>query len=86
MDKIVSGLTCAAMASMTIDCGILGLKLLNGNKNILTDSYIALACLVVIAVCAVYKVFHSRCPHCGNPMMAGGKYCSHCGQKFGGEG
>ncbi len=86
MNKIVSGLTCAAMVSMTVDCGILGLKLLNGNKNILTDSCVALACLAVIAACAVYKVFHSRCPRCGIPMPAGGKYCSRCGQKCGGEG
>ena len=48
-----------------IDLGVMGLQLLNGNYDVLTAAYIAAACWIIMLVCAVVKLFSSRCPHCG---------------------
>lgn len=67
---------------LLIDLGVMGIKLLNGNYDVLTAAYIAAACWIVMLVCAVVKLFSSRCPHCGKLKLSNGKYCPHCGKEI----
>lgn len=65
-----------------IDLGVMGLQLLNGNDDVLREAYIAAACWIVLLVCAVVRLFSSRCPHCGKLKLSNGKYCPHCGREI----
>ena len=61
--------------------GVMGLKLYDGNYNITTEAYITGACLIIILICAVTKVFADKCSHCRKPRVSNGKYCPHCGKE-----
>ena len=65
-----------------IDWGIMGLKIYDGNYNITVEAYIAMACLLVILVCAVSKLFTDKCPHCGKLRVSNSKFCPHCGKEL----
>lgn len=82
MKKIMFWISIVASIVVVIDWGIIGLKLLDGNYDITAGAYVGLACILIIAVCAVYKVFHNKCPHCGKLLQLNGKYCPHCGKKI----
>ena len=62
--------------------GVMGLKIYDGNYEITTEAYITGACLIVILVCAVSKVFTDKCPHCGKLRVSNGKYCPRCGKEM----
>lgn len=82
MKKIMLWLFTISFIVFIIDWGVVGLKLLNGDYDILVGAYIGAACLVVIFVCAIYKAFSDKCPHCGKLRMSNGEYCSYCGKKI----
>jgi len=70
----------AAFAVFLIDWGVMGVKLLEGNYDIMTEAYIALACFAVIIACILARLFGNRCTHCGKILLIDGKFCSHCGK------
>lgn len=82
MKKITTWLLIIALILFMIDWGVMGVKLLNGNYEIITEAYIGAACWGVMLVSAVCKVFTNKCPHCGKVMLTNGKYCPHCGKKI----
>lgn len=65
-----------------LDWGVVGLKLLNGDYDITVGAYIGLVCVLIILVCAVYKIFSDKCPYCGKVRMSNGEYCSYCSKKI----
>lgn len=82
MKKITTWLLIIAIILFVIDWGVMGVKLLNGNYEIITEAYIGAACWGVMLVAAVCKVLTNKCPHCGKVMLTNGKYCPHCGKKI----
>lgn len=81
MKKIMSLVSIITITVLVIDWGIAGLKLLDGNYDIITEAYIGLACLLILFLCAFCKIMNKRCPYCGKLRLTNGKYCSHCGMK-----
>lgn len=67
---------------LLIDLGVMGIKLLNGNYDVLTEAYITAACWIVLLVYAAVRLLGNRCPHCGRLMLSNGKYCPHCGREI----
>lgn len=82
MKKITTGALAIAFIVFIIDWGVMGVKLLNGNYEIITEAYIGAACWGVMLVSAPCKLFTNKCPHCGKVMLTNGKYCPHCGKKI----
>lgn len=82
MKKIMFWISAVAIVVVAIDWGIVGLKLLDGDYDIIAEAYIGLACIWIIIICAVYKIFGDKCPHCGKPLRSNGKYCPQCGKKI----
>ena len=65
-----------------ISWGVMGLKLYDGNYNITVEAYTMMACLIVILICALSKLFTDKCPHCGKMRVSNGKFCPHCGKEL----
>ena len=82
MKKVATWVAVIAFIIFVLDWGVIGLKLLDGNYDILGGAYIGLACLIAIIGCAVYKVFSNKCPYCGKMLHSTGKYCPHCGKSI----
>lgn len=82
MKKIMSWLFAISLIVFVIDWGLIGLKLLDGDYDITVGAYIGIACIIVIFVCALYKMLTNKCPHCGKVRMSNGEYCSYCGKKI----
>lgn len=83
MKKLIPWLYGIAVTIFVIDWGAMGVKLLNGDYEIKAGAYVGLACLIVMALCAVYRVCCNRCPHCGKVLLSGGRCCAHCGKEIG---
>lgn len=81
--KAFWGLWIGAIAVFFLDWAFMGISLLNGDYEIRTAVYLAAACFVVILAGAVYRLWSSRCPHCGKALPLRGKYCPHCGKEVG---
>lgn len=81
--KAFWGLWIGAIAVFFLDWAFMGISLLNGDYEIRTAAYLAAACYVVILAGAVYRLWSSRCPHCGKALPLRGKYCPHCGKEIG---
>ena len=82
MKKITIWGLVIAFTIFVIDWGIIGLKLLDGNYDITTGSYIGAICWGVILVCIVCRAFSNKCPHCGKLKQTSGKYCPYCGKEI----
>ena len=82
MKKITTWALVIAFVVFIIDWGVMGVKLLNGNYEIITEAYIGAACWGVMLVSALCKLLTNKCPHCGKVMLTNGKYCPHCGKKI----
>ena len=82
MKKVRPWILSISFVIAVIAWGVMGLKLYDGNYNITTEAYITGACLIIILICAVTKVFADKCSHCGKPRVSNGKYCSHCGKEL----
>lgn len=82
MKRIMSWIFVISIIIFILDWGVVGLKLLNGDYDITVGAYIGLVCVLIILVCAVYKIFSDKCPYCGKVRMSNGEYCSYCGKKI----
>ena len=84
MKKAVFWIQLAVSLVMLITWGVVGLNIANGDYEAVTPgAYIMLVCLIVNLVCALYKLFRDKCPHCGKLRLVNGQYCRHCGKKIG---
>ena len=83
MKKAVNWLLFVAILVMIITWGVVGLHIANGDYDtVQTGAYIVLACLIASLVCLLYKLFNSKCPHCGAIRTARGQYCPSCGKEI----
>ena len=85
MKKIMPWIFIGAIVVFVIDWGVAGLKILDGNYDIMVEGYIGIVSWVVLLTCGVYRSFtRSKCVHCGkvNMTLTVGKYCSHCGKSL----
>ena len=74
MKRITTCVLIIALIVFIIDWGIIGVKLLDGNYDIITEAYIGAACFGAMLICAVCKAFTNKCPHCGKLIQSNGKY------------
>lgn len=81
MKRITTWVLVIALIIFIIDWGIIGVKLLDGNYDIITEAYIGAVCFGAMLICAVCKAFTNTCPHCGKLIQSNGKYCPHCGKE-----
>lgn len=65
-----------------IALAIMGVKILDGNYEIVVEAYICAACFLAIFICNLVRAFGNKCPHCGKTILDNGEYCSHCGKKI----
>ena len=82
MRKTMMWLFAISLIICVIDWGVVGLRILNGNYDITVGAYIALACTITMMICALYRRFNMKCPHCGRLRTTGGAYCPFCGSKI----
>lgn len=82
MKKYVTWAAIIAVVIFVIAWGLMGVKLLDGDYDIVVEAYIALACLVIIFAYGIWRLFNEKCPHCGKMRMTNGKYCSYCGKEI----
>ena len=83
MKKAVFWIQLAVIVLMLITCGVVSLNIYNGDYEAVTPgACIILVCLIVNLVCALYKLFSDKCPHCGKLRLINGQYCRHCGIKI----
>ena len=82
MKTVASCVFALAFILFVIDWALMGLKLLDGDYDIVVGAYIGMGCLLTMLTCAVYKAWRRKCPHCGKRLQGKGTYCSHCGRKL----
>lgn len=82
MKKVLSRILVIAFVVFVFDWGIMGIKLLDANYDILVEAYIGLVCFVVIVICAILRVFLLRCLYCKRIIPFSGKYCTYCGREI----
>ena len=82
MKKILFRLWLLALAVFVVDWLIVGLKLLNGDYDITLGAYVALVCVIVMALYPLSRALFSKCPYCGKPLASSGRYCPHCGREL----
>ena len=82
MKRIIMWLFAISLVVFTITWGVVGLKILDGDYEVITvGAYIALACWAVMFVCVLCKYLSNRCPHCGKWLQTNGRYCPYCGKE-----
>lgn len=82
MKKILPWVFLASLIVCVIDWAVVGLKLLDGEYEVVTvGAYIALACWAIMLGCVFYKHLNHRCTHCGKWLQTNGRYCPHCGKE-----
>ncbi len=63
--------------------GVMGLKIFDGEYDILSLVYTGLAAWVVLLGCLIVLRWRSiKCPHCGKVRWTNGRYCSYCGKEI----
>lgn len=62
--------------------GIIGIKLLDGNYDFITEAYIGAACFAILFLCILIQAFGRKCPHCGKAMHEKGDFCPHYGKRI----
>lgn len=82
MNKILFRLWLLALAVFVVDWLIVGLKLLNGDYDITLGTYVALVCVIVMALYPLSRALFCKCPYCGKPLASSGRYCPHCGREL----
>lgn len=82
MKKIIAWISIITIIVLVLDLGIIGLKIFNNNYDIILEGYIGRACFLILPVCAIFRLFTERCPHCGKMKIAKGKYCPYCGEEM----
>lgn len=82
MKKVVTWTLIISFFAFVVDWAVLGIKLLNGNYDVITEAYIGAVCFTIMFVSLLIKRFSSKCPHCGRTIVSDGKYCPYCGEKL----
>lgn len=82
MNKILFRLWLLALAVFAVDWLIVSLKLLNGDYDITLGAYVALVCVIVMALYPLSRALFSKCPYCGKSLASSGRYCPHCGREL----
>ncbi len=82
MKKVVTwGLVISYIALCIAIC-VIGIKIFDGNYDIVAEGCIAFIFLLISCGCNIYRAFSNRCPHCGKIRLSNGKYCAHCGKEI----
>ena len=82
MKQIMPWLFAISLVVFIIDWTVVGLKILDGDYEVVTvGAYIALACWAIMLVCVLYRHLSNRCPHCGKRLQTNGRYCPYCGKE-----
>ena len=83
MKKIMAWLYGISLFVFFFDWGVAGLKLAQGDYDIQTECYVALGCVAVMLCYILYRLFSSKCPHCGRLVQQPrAVFCPHCGKKM----
>ena len=83
MKRFMNWLYGIAIAVFLVDWGVVGLKLLDGDYDITAGVYIAFACVAIMAIYIIYRMFSNKCPYCGKLVnQPRAKYCPHCGKEL----
>ena len=82
MKKVVTWILIISSFALFVDWAVLGIKLLDGNYDVIAEAYIGEVCFIIMFVSLSIKRFSRKCPHCGSIIASNGKYCPHCGEKL----
>ena len=82
MKKAVTWGLAISYIILFIAMGVMGIKIFDGNYDIVAEGCVALIFLLISCVCNIYRAFSNRYPHCGKIRLSNGKYCSHCGKEI----
>ncbi len=82
MKKAVTWGLAISYIILFIAMGVMGIKIFDGNYDIVAEGCVALIFLLISCGCNIYRAFSNRCPHCGKIRLSNGKYCSHCGKEI----
>jgi len=81
MRKTILWSAVIAFIIFVIDWGIIGVKLFDGNYDIVVEAYIGMACFIVMIIGLITKIFGAKCSTCKKILDVNAKYCSHCGRE-----
>ena len=82
MKKAVTWGLAISYIILFIAMGVMGIKIFDGNYDIVAEGCVALIFLLISCVCNIYRAFSNRCSHCGKIRLSNGKYCAHCGKEI----
>lgn len=82
MKKVVPWIFGISLLVFVIDWAVMGMKIFSNDYQITLEAYIGLVCVVLMALCSIYKIFTQKCPHCGKLRLSPGPFCSYCGKKI----
>ncbi len=82
MKKAAIWVAVIAITVFVIAWGIIGLKILDNDYEIVTEAYIGYGALAVFFLALICVRACSRCPHCGKIKQSFWKYCPHCGKEI----
>lgn len=82
MKKIAIGLAIITFIIFVIDWGIVGVKIFNGNYDIIVGVYMGLISIAICFISIIYVRFTNRCQNCGKVIQSYGKYCPYCGKEI----
>ncbi|MBQ8555930.1 MAG: hypothetical protein IJ438_08665 [Clostridia bacterium] len=82
MKKVMTWAAVIASIAALLSWGVMGVKIFDGDYETAVEAHIMLVSILILLVCAVYKLINSKCPHCGKLRLTSGKYCSHCGKEI----
>ena len=82
MKKAVTWGLAISYIILFIAMGVMGIKIFDGNYDIVAEGCVALIFLLISCVCNIYRAFSNRCPHCGKIRLSNGKYYAHCGKEI----
>lgn len=82
MKKTATWVLVIAFIVFLIDWGIMGIKLLDNDYNIILEAYIGFVCWVLIIISIFVRAITDRCPRCGKVRITKGVFCSYCGEKI----
>ncbi|MDO4739308.1 MAG: hypothetical protein Q4A66_01435 [Eubacteriales bacterium] len=72
-------IACALLVFL-IDWGVLGIKLYQGEYEIMAEAAVGLVCFAALIVGIILRAIGDRCPYCGKIRRVGGKVCLYCGK------
>lgn len=81
MKKIIIWIFLITLFVFILDWGVMGVKLLNHNYNIMTEAYIGLISWLILIITGIGRIVTAKCPHCQKVLLIKGKYCPHCGKE-----